>query len=112
MICNSIDTSRPIGSVSFLFSKQGKRLREVQKEISLRALADASITFQAPVANGGDAALANLETAQKIAASPKLLEQFKKDTEVNKKAITAAVAWLKDLRTPKEAESAAAQVRY
>lgn len=87
-------------------------MREVQRDISLRALADASITFQGPVANGGDAALANLETAQKIVASPKLLEQFKKDTAVNKKAIVSAVAWLKDLRTPKEAEAAAAQVRF
>lgn len=111
MICNYLDPSRPIGSVPFIFTKQAKGLREVQREISLRALSEAAINLQGPVANGGDAALANLETAQKIVATPKLLEQFKKDTEVNKKALSAAIAWLKDIRSLKEADAAAAKVR-
>jgi len=110
-MCDILDPTRPIGNVSFLFSKQGKRLRQLQKEISLRALADGTLSMHAVLPNGGAAGLANLETAQKIVASPTLLAQFKKDAELNKKALVSAVAWLKDLRSPKEAETVAAKVR-
>ena len=112
MICDLIDPTRPIGNVSFLFSKQGKRLRELQKEISLRTLAESTLSVHAVLPNGGAAGLANLETAQKIVASPTLLAQFKKDADVSKKALVSAVAWLKDIRSPKEAEAAAAKVRF
>lgn len=83
----------------------------MQKEISLRALADATAFTSTIPNNGGDAGLANLETAQLIVSSPKLLEQFKKDTELSKKALVGAVAWLKDIRNVKSAETAAAKVR-
>lgn len=55
--------------------------------------------------------MAHLETAQKIVSSPTLMAQFKKDVELSKKATVRAVAWLKDLRTEKEAQDAAAKVR-
>ena len=94
-----------------LFSKQGKRLRELQREISLRAIAESTVSIHAVLPNGGAAGLANLETAQKIVASPTLLAQFKKDTQLSKQALVSAVAWLKDLRSTKEAEAAASKVR-
>jgi Xaa-Pro aminopeptidase len=70
------------------------------------------MSIHADVKNGGEAALANLETAQRIVASPTLLAQFKKDAELAKKSKVRAVAWLRDLRTEKEAQAAATSVRY
>lgn len=68
------------------------------------------MSIHAVLPNGGAAGLANLETAQKIVASPTLLAQFKKDTQLSKQALVSAVAWLKDLRSTKEAEAAASKI--
>lgn len=111
LYCYNPDPTRPIGDLPYLFTKQGQKIRELQREISLRALVDSTTSTQVALANGGDEGLANLEAAQKIAASPSLLAQFKKDKEVAQKALVGAVAWLKDLRTAQDAEEAAAKVR-
>jgi hypothetical protein len=103
-----IDPKRPLGTIPLLFSKQGKRLRQLQKEISLRALADGSVSIHTVLPNGGIAGLANLEITQKIVASPTLLAQFKQDTALSQKALASALAWLKDLRTTQDANAAAA----
>lgn len=107
-----VDPSRPIGDVPLLFSKQGARLRALQQEITLREMDKSLVSLHTVLANGGDAGLANLETAQKIVASPTLLAQLKKDTELSKKALVSAVAWLKDIRSVKDAQAAAAKVCF
>jgi len=96
--------------VPYLFTKQGQRIRELQKQISLRALAESTESIHAQLPNGGEAALANLETAQKIVANPSLLASFKKDAELSQKSLVRAVAWLKDLRSEKEAQAAASSI--
>lgn len=93
-----------------MFTKEGQRLFKIQNEIQLRAYADAMVSSHAVVPNGGVAALVKLENAQKIASSPELLAQFKKNPELQNSALVKAIAWLKDIRFEKEAQEAAKKV--
>lgn len=95
-----------------MFSKHGRKMVELQQQITLRTLSHEIVGVHATLPNGGEAGLAKLETAQKILASPALLAQFKKDAALSKKAQANAVAWLNDIRTEKEATEALSKVCF
>lgn len=93
-----------------MFTKNGQRIQNLKREILFRGVSESTSTHFDTIPNGGAAAIANLETTQKIIANPNLLEQFKKDTELTKTATARAVAWLKDLRSEQEVQAASSQV--